>query len=244
MDRRIELIRKMDAWQLKHLSLSFVFAIRAEDSDGLVISEVDWQNRCLNFGSRFSGSDFNKGVVSFHLPFPLELARIVRACVAGRAEGPLLRTRTVCEGNESRKLHVGSADDLVRLIKDAFSSARQDEVQSAQDQKRIVRKTLRKMGGLRQGELRREFKRLLKAADINTDGRYYDVKGSVTTDMNSAGLSHLMLRYVTGHTTRDILNEYVSLDCEKEMQNYFDYIQPLLTAIMTRADELGLPRIG
>jgi hypothetical protein len=53
--------------------------------------------------------------------------------------------------------------------------------------------------------------------------------------MNRAGVPELELRYLTGHTTGDILNEYVTLDPEGAMAAYFRSIGLLLEAIATRA---------
>jgi hypothetical protein len=63
---------------------------------------------------------------------------------------------------------------------------------------------------------------------------------AVSTDLNSAGVSHLAQRYLTGHTTRDILNEYVALEVHTEMPKHFRRIRPLLDAIQTRALQLGM----
>ena len=58
--------------------------------------------------------------------------------------------------------------------------------------------------------------------------------------MERAGVSHLVQRYVTGHTASDILFEYVSLEPHKEMQKYFVTIEPLLIAMHHQAQQLGL----
>jgi hypothetical protein len=53
--------------------------------------------------------------------------------------------------------------------------------------------------------------------------------------MNRAGVPELELRYLTGHTTSDILNQYVTLDPETAMATYFQSIRSLLEAIAQRA---------
>jgi hypothetical protein len=58
--------------------------------------------------------------------------------------------------------------------------------------------------------------------------------------MHSAGLSLLELRYLTGHATRDILNEYTSIEAVRAMRHYFDTVRPLLEAIATQARRLAL----
>jgi hypothetical protein len=58
--------------------------------------------------------------------------------------------------------------------------------------------------------------------------------------MDRCRVSHFVQRYVTGHTTDDILLEYVSLDLDAEMRKYFEFLAPLLQTIARRATELGL----
>jgi hypothetical protein len=72
--------------------------------------------------------------------------------------------------------------------------------------------------------------------------KYYEMRGAISTELAQAGVSHLVSRYVTGHTTRDIMNEYVTLaDClHPQMQRHFDGIKPLIAAIVQRAQWLGL----
>jgi hypothetical protein len=58
--------------------------------------------------------------------------------------------------------------------------------------------------------------------------------------MHRAGVPHLELTYMTGHSTRDILTEYVGLDLTRSMEKYFASIRPLLAAIANRAREVGI----
>ena len=59
--------------------------------------------------------------------------------------------------------------------------------------------------------------------------------------MKDANLPHLEMRYLTSHSTDDILNQYASLDPVRAMSLYFDTIRPLLGAIRERGMALGLP---
>lgn len=103
-----------------------------------------------------------------------------------------------------------------------------------QDAKVLFRRALRTMGGASPDELEKAFKGLVGAFAWGKDVRMYDLRSAVSTDMNRSGMSLLELRYMTGHTTRDMLNAYVSLDTEAAMAQYFEKIQPLLTAIGER----------
>jgi len=70
--------------------------------------------------------------------------------------------------------------------------------------------------------------------------RAYDLRGSINTEMEAAGVSLLVQRYVTGHRTNDIQNHYVSLDPHMQMRKYFNTLAPLFDAIRGQARRLGL----
>ncbi|MCH8048326.1 MAG: hypothetical protein IID44_31910 [Planctomycetes bacterium] len=113
-------------------------------------------------------------------------------------------------------------------------------MRTPQDQKARFRSTIRRMGGTSGDEVRREFKSLLGQAEIPMDNRLYDLRSAVTSEMYKAGVADLTLRYVTGHTTGDILNEYISFDPADEVQKYFELIRPLLDEIKLKAQSLGI----
>ena len=58
--------------------------------------------------------------------------------------------------------------------------------------------------------------------------------------MQRSGMQHLDLRYLTGHSTTDIMNCYISLEPDRAMSAYFVAIKPLLDAIQRRAAVLGI----
>lgn len=216
-----------------------VLPLRPEDYTGLLISEVDFGNRLLQFGTRLQGRDFNKGRQSFVTPFPPELLPLISVCIARRADGPLLRRRTVFEQVRRPELQIESSDDVGNNIERAIAAAPLRDIENMQNQKAIVRHVLRRMGGVSSDSLAKEFKSLVVKSDVSP-ARYYDLRGSINTELNDAGVSHLAQRYITGHSTSDILNTYVSLDPAVEMQKHFRHIEPLLSATTSRAQELGL----
>jgi integrase len=248
---RIKLAVNMDAWQLLHLSLSLLFPFRPEDCASLQIGDVNFEENWLRFGRGFEGRDFTKGRVAFTCPFPAEIKPLLLLCCAGRSDGPLLQSRSVFEGRRRPRLeiNVGAATDH---IEQALRNARPDELQTRQDQKILIRRTIRRMGGVSEDELAKEFASLKLQAGIKI-GRFYDLRGSVTTDMRRANVSNDVVRYITGHALTDILNVYVSLDPASEMKPYFAAARPLTDAMLKRADELkiklpisseDLPRTG
>ena len=96
------------------------------------------------------------------------------------------------------------------------------------------------MGGVSEDSLAKELTKLLARCGIADGIRMYDLRGSINSELNAAGVSFLDQRYVTGHGTKDILNQYVSLAPRGQMPKYFATIQPLLAAMKGRADELGM----
>jgi hypothetical protein len=240
LGERIQLVANMDEWQLPHMALSMTLPLRPEDCAALLIGDVDFENGWLSFATRFGGRDFNKGRVSFVVPYPDALMPFLRFLKGDRADGPLLRARTIFEGRRRAGRNVATGRDVAWHIDDAFRKASSRDLKTSHDQKRLVRRTIREMGGVLDGELAEEFGRVLRKAGLEATGRFYDLRGAISTEMERAGVSHLVQRYVTGHTTGDILFEYASIDPNKEMKKYFATVEPLLEAMLERARQLGL----
>jgi site-specific recombinase XerD len=113
-------------------------------------------------------------------------------------------------------------------------------VQAEQDRKILFRRFLRRLGGVSEDSLASEFKKLLVALSLDKGISLYTLRTATTTAMLRGNVPHLELRYLTGHSTNDILNTYTSLDPTGAMQRYFDTIRPLLSAIADRAAAVGL----
>jgi hypothetical protein len=238
---RSELVGLMDGWQLCQLGLAMVLPLRPEDFTGLLVSEVDLNGRMLSFGTRLAGWDFGKGRQSFQVPFPPEIEPLLRHCIDGRCDGPVLRQRTIVEGRRQPKLAVRSPAEIRELFDQALAAARPGEIQAKHDGKRLFRRLLREMGGVSADSLAKEFHSLSACVKAPQGARFYDLRGSVTTDLKDARVDHLLQLYVTGHSVKaEILSNYLSLHLHDEMQAYFQHIRPLLETIARRAFELGL----
>jgi hypothetical protein len=239
LELRCQLVGGMDVWQVAHFALSFVLPLRPEDVTGLLITEVDWQRRQLRFGTRLGGRDFNKGRLDFQIPFPAELVPLISVCRGGREAGPLLRRRAIFEGRQSPQVVCQPSEVPAHLERAASTVALPGGLQAPQDCKVAVRRALLELGAASPNDLSREFQKLVFHCGAPRGIRFYDLRGSVTTELDRAGVSHLVTRYVTGHTT-DILNEYVSLDVTSALQPYFMAIRPLLDALTHRAAALRI----
>lgn len=240
-ERRIAMVREMDVWQLCHFAVPFLLPLRPDEYTGLLVSDVDFENRWLRFGTRLGGHDFNKGRQEFRVPFPDAIRRLLEHCVAGRAEGPLFLRRLIFARLQDTGVIAATAHGLEVEFGQIVGQLPADEVQAEQDYKRHFRRLLRKLGGASCDSFRREFHVLLERTGATAGIRLYDLRGSINSELEHAGVSHLVQRYVTGHTTRDILHDYVTLDPVAEMQKYFDRSRPLLEAIVNQAERLGLP---
>ena len=243
MDLRIQLVGQMDVWQLCQLSLALVLPLRPEDFTGLLISEVDMFGRVFHFGSRLGGWDFNKGQQCFRVPFPQELDPLLAHCIAGRSAGPLLRQRTMVDGRRRPKVVVSTAAEIEEVFSREMAAAKPGTIQAKQDGKRLFRRLLRAMGGVSEDSLAKEFDQVLTSADLPSPPgtRFYDLRGSVTTDLKDAKVDPLVRRYVTGHSLEpDIMSRYESINLQAEMQPYFEHIKPLVNAITARSRQLSL----
>jgi hypothetical protein len=145
-----------------------VLPLRPEDFTGLLISEVDLEKGMLCFGTRLQGRDFTKGRQSFVTPFPREIMPLILVCIGGRKDGPLLRKRTVFEHLRRAELQVESSSDVVSHFDQALAVAPAEKTQTEQDQKALVRRILRQMGGVNSGSLAKEFKSLVAATGVPT----------------------------------------------------------------------------
>lgn len=139
-------------------------------------------------------------------------------------------------------LTASSYQELTHIIRQALVAASSADVQTAQDRKRVVRGVLQQLDGTSPDELAREFQTLRERTGMKSAARFYDLKAAISTEMQTAGVSHLVQRYVTGHTTADIVHEYVSLQDSlvPDMRRYFDHAQPLPDALACRAQQLGV----
>ena len=246
VERRIEIVAAMDAWQLCLFALPLCLPLRPEDFCGLLISEVDFEQRLLRFGNRFGDRDFGKGKQNFLMPFPEELTALLQACVAERSRRAVAAQRAVCEGDQKPKLNMTAGDTVAAMFDNRLMAAKPGDVQAAHDAKQLLRRLLSDLGGVTPDAMAKEFKRLIEPFGFAPGTRFYDLRGSVSTDLERAGVSHLAQRYVTGHTTRDIMNFYVSLDVSAEMRKHFERIRPLLAAIEMRTARfrIGAERAG
>lgn len=236
LDLRVRLAAKLDCWQLGSLGLALALPLRPEELTSILISDVDLDRHELHFGTRLNGGDFTKGRQCFTLPIPEELESFIISCIGDRSEGPLLCRRTIWQGNRLPRKWVSSPDELASLYETALSKAG-SKARTEQDRKDVFHQVLRQLGGLSTDELRAEFKAI--AAELGLHNRLYDLRHAVTTDMHRAGVRQLELRYMTGHTTKDILNEYVPLDIQGEMKKYTQFAKPLFKAMRARGYELG-----
>src|SRR5262249_12200612 len=146
LDDRVRLVGLMDRWQLCHVALFLVLPLRPDEATGLLVDDVVFDKSWLVFDTRFGGSDFTQARTSFRLPFPAEMAPLLRACIGGRTAGPLLRSRKAFEGR-GRHGEVTSRKKLDELLDRELERAGKDEVQADNDRKRLFRGLLRSLGG-------------------------------------------------------------------------------------------------
>src|SRR5260370_13883527 len=233
LDVRIRLAGAMDLWQLCHLGPSRVLPMRPGEAAGLLVSDVNFQRGWLEFGHRFHDCNFTKEHSAFRLPFPEQLRPLLRACIQGRPEGPLLRSRRAFP--DPTPASVASPAALQALYEALLLRQPRDSVQAAHDRKRLFRRLLHGLGGVAEDALNKEFHKLLRTLAIGNGATFYTLRSSVTTAMKCAQLPHLELRYLTSHSTSDILNTYTPLDPAGAMRQYYATIEPLLRALADRA---------
>jgi hypothetical protein len=240
LERRVQLVTNMDIWQLSHLALSMLLPLRPEDCAGLLISDVDYEKNMMKFGGRFEGRDFNKGRVCYHAPYPAELKPFLRFCQAARADGPLFRSRMIFEGRRRPDHCVSDEHPPSHYIEKTLCNASPSELKTPQDQKRLIRRTIRQMGGVSERQLAREFGSAREKAGLDQIGRFYDLRAAIHTELQRAGVDPDVQQYVTGHVLSEVRHQYVSIDVTGEMEKYFATVQPQIDAMQKRAQQLGM----
>lgn len=238
VELRARLLDKADRWQFFMFAMWFVLPCRPEEFCGLLVSDVDFEARRLRFGDRFGGADFTKGRQSFVVPFPAELEPVLQALVRGRREGPLLRS---CRAFDN--VGVGELDSVAALedvVAKALASERAVDMQTPQDRKNAIRKLFRHHGGVSIEQAAKEFDRLQKNVLGERRFTLKDLRHAVTQDFRESGVERLEARFMTGHTTKDILNTYSGLGIDREIAKYFIYVRPLLEVIASKCAEFGL----
>lgn len=233
---RLQLLPNMDSWQLCTLGMMLVLPLRAEEVQGLLVEDVSFSERWLMFGTRFGGSDFTKGKTDFVVPYPAEIEPMFRWCIAGRSWGPLIRSRSVT----SQPSKTNIQDNVEDLLSKRLQEKSAKEIATAQDRKEVFRHLLVELGGVSYDEMSREMNQLLAQAGLRKGRSLKTLREAVSNEMKQSGMPHLDLRYLTGHATSDIMNDYASVDPAGSMKLYFESVQPLLNALHKRVLELGI----
>ncbi len=237
---RIAMVERMDAWQLLTLAAPLVLPLRFEDVSGAMVSDFDFARNSWRIGDRLAGNDVNKSRVTVHMPLAASLARLLRISVNGRPDGPMFLSRRVSSGQEKPRLKFDCREKCVREFEAKLRRARAGDVETEQDRKEVFRRMLVDCGAVTTDAVSQELKTLMVDAGIPADTAPYQIRSATTTEMNAAGIGHLVHTYLTEHSVGHILNEYTSLDPQREMAKYFLCVRPLLEAIDQRARELGL----
>jgi hypothetical protein len=236
LEERIKMLEQMDDWQFLNLSSLLVLPLRPEDVARALISDFDVKNCSLRLGTHFGGLDFSKGKVDVTMPLATELVAVFRICVGERVEGPLFQSRNGGRRRRGIRRIPNSRDELFSRLSEELAKRPSDEIQAPADQKRVFGEFLCKLGGLSTQRITREIRKLLPSDRV---ARAYDLRHGVSQEMHDAGIRPLELRYLTEHTTADIMNEYVSLDPRGEIEKYFRRIQGLLERIGQRVQRLA-----
>jgi integrase len=227
------------------LAWQYVLPLRPEQVSGLLISDVDWENHVFSFGTRFDGRDFTKSGTSFRVPFPEEWEPLLRAAIGNRCDGPVFLRPKVFTGQECLKIQLIRPGDMETAAKETLAEAAAVGNLTDNDAKDVCRATIALAGGIMPDELSDQFARVAAKAGVLDNVRYYDLRGSVESEMEAVGMPSTHQRYVMGHETiaGGSLDEYMVLNLEKireSMNRYFDFVRELISATVERGKFLGL----
>ncbi|MCA9018396.1 MAG: tyrosine-type recombinase/integrase, partial [Planctomycetaceae bacterium] len=204
---RIALVEQMDRQELLNLSFPLVLPIRPDELCAAFVEDLDLSQEFWRIETKGDDWYFTKGRTSFTLPLPPVLVRIGQILVREHRFGPLFR---VFGPTSSKAPHDSAADDGPSFGKSLLTKLNEDDVKRSlppQDRKAAFLQAMAAAGGLSTDYLRKQWRRLFRLVNLPDSVRPYDLRGAVSTDMHQAGIRHLELRYLTGHTSNDIMNE-------------------------------------
>lgn len=235
MAQMISLVGVMDEWELLALAWLLVMPLRNGELVGILCREVDTVQCAIAIGTRMDGGDFTKGRTSFKVYYPDALNPIMQAAIHSRIDEPLILTR---RRRRSRPRWIRQSGES---IGDLFQRAVAEDgsTQALADRKALFRQVLRDLGGSDEDEVYRAFKNCCTKAGLGSGIRVHDTRHAVTQLLYASGVDDRTIRYVTGHTTKDILNEYIALEPRRTLEPFWERIEPLTQAIAERWRELG-----
>ncbi len=223
---KIKVVKEASDEELAVIALSILLADRADELAGLLIEDVDLNRRHLLFGINNRDVNFTKGHTAFRIPYPAELDGLITKLIAGRVQGPLIRQVSSQGKPENQSV------DLLAIwrIEAAKNPSR---VGTMNDKKALFREVMRKAAGASADYLGKLFAKVAKRAGLlNIQPGF--CRDSATHLMERSGMSLLALRYLTSHSTNDILNTYTGVDIDGAMSSYYSMVPQLVEAIASR----------
>ena len=225
-DDKIKIVNTASDAELIVIALSLLLANRANELAGLCIEDVDIDRRHLLFGINNPDVNFTKGHTAFRIPYIQELDGLINRLIDGRTQGPLIRQSSFQneEGNQSVDL---VAAWEVEAVKNPSRARTKNE------KKALFRQIMRNNGGASGDYIGKIFAKVAKRAGLGNIQPGF-CRDSATHLMERCGMSFLSARYLTSHTTNDILNNYTGLDIDGDMAKYYATVPRLIEAISTR----------
>ena len=141
--KRIEIVQKMDTWQLNNIAILLVIPTRFEDVSGALISDFDEDKLTWTIGTRFGGADFTKGKTSVVMPLPPVIGRLLTFNVQQRKDGPMFRRRKALSANAKTHQDDLTRDGIEGQLNLRLARSRDGSNATAQGRKMICRKLLR-----------------------------------------------------------------------------------------------------
>jgi hypothetical protein len=245
LERRLRLVRMSNAFQLITFAPQYILPLRPEQLAGLLVRDVDWEDNVLVFGTRFDEHDRTKGKTNFRVPFPEKWEPVIRIAVGERSSGPLYVRHDIFNNEQQPELVCQARTDLDKAVNSALEAQAAKGPLPDGDAKDICRSVIRKAGGVTPDELQRDFMQLANLAGFDGSFRYYDLRGSVVTEMERVGVQSHIQRYVMGQHKLDpgTLDPYRSLTIDglrDSLQPHWDFCAELIDGVLVRGRKLEL----
>ena len=247
IDELVTIVGVLDSYALGLLAPLFLYGPRPSELGHVLIEDVDAADGIVRVVCRPDSGYLTKGRIDKMFP----LTRVLAACLAPlieRGSGVLFAKRWAFERRGNPIIAAPTSDGLAKEFearKVALAECLGRTITKDEIAKTSVR-LWRDAGAVRERDVRRELRRAARVAKLERIPNPIDCRHLFESQCEEARLAHGVIRHLLGHapqrgdatynynhTTIAVLHEQVALLDERR--------QPLITALLKRAGELGRP---
>lgn len=188
-DELIRLIRAADRYHLTLLAFYIFHGVRVSEPCWLMLEDFDAQGGWLNYRCIERLGYRTKGGVDKNLPVPDVMSRAILHAAGNRHGGPLLVKRRLAD------THVTTPEGLDGIIQ----VVERQTPPNWSERGRLARAHLKKIGAIDGDDVRREFRQLVRAADVRHSVTPKALRHFFATALEQSDVPYYTRKYLLGH---------------------------------------------